>query len=102
MYNYMVVTVEKKKLHRDFLTYYKCNSQDELYAVSISDPELLKYLEEFIERRKNQGPVRLIMIFLFKEIKLFFKNPKVYMGIAEYNYMESHGKINEVKKGVNL
>jgi len=53
MYNYMVVTVEKKKLHRDFLTYYKCNSQDELYAVSISDPELLKYLEEFIERRKN-------------------------------------------------
>ena len=42
------------------------------------------------------------MIFELKEIKLFFKNPKVYMGIAEYNYMETHGKINEVKKGVNL
>ena len=53
MYNYMVVTVEEKKLHKDFLTYCKCNCQDELYEVSISDPELLKYLEEFIERRKN-------------------------------------------------
>ena len=53
MYNYMVVTVEEKKLHNDFLAYYKRNPQDELYEVSINDPELLKYLEEFIERRRN-------------------------------------------------
>ena len=53
MYNYMVVNGEEKKLHKDFLTYCKCSSHDELYEVSISDPELLKYLEEFIERRRN-------------------------------------------------
>jgi hypothetical protein len=53
MYNYMVVNVDEKKMHKDFLTYYKCNSMDELYEVSISDPALLEYLEEFIERRKN-------------------------------------------------
>ena len=53
MYNYMVVTVEEKKLHNDFLAYYKRNPRDELYEVSINDPELLKYLEEFIERRRN-------------------------------------------------
>ena len=53
MYNYMVVNGEEKKLHKDFLTYCKCDCQDELYEVSISDPALLEYLEEFIERRKN-------------------------------------------------
>ena len=53
MYNYMVVNVDEKKLHTDFLAYYKRNPQDELYEVSINDPELLKYLEEFIERRRN-------------------------------------------------
>jgi hypothetical protein len=53
MYNYMVVKVEEKKLHKDFLSYCKRNPQDELYEVSINDPELIKYLLEFIERRKN-------------------------------------------------
>lgn len=53
MYNYLVVNVDEKKLHTDFLAYYKRNPQDELYEVSINDPELLKYLEEFIERRMN-------------------------------------------------
>ena len=53
MYNYLVVNVEEKKLHKDFLTYCKSSSQDELYEVSISDPALLEYLEEFIERRRN-------------------------------------------------
>lgn len=53
MYNYMVVNVDEKKLHKDFLAYYKRSPRDELYEVSINDPELLKYLLEFMERRKN-------------------------------------------------
>jgi hypothetical protein len=53
MYNFMVVNVDEKKLHKDFLTYCRCDSEDELYSVSISDPALLEYLEEFMERRKN-------------------------------------------------
>ena len=53
MYNYMVFNVSDRKLYRDFLAYYKCNSCDELYHVSITNPKLLKYLEEFIARRMN-------------------------------------------------
>ncbi|MBI5664133.1 MAG: hypothetical protein HZC49_03440 [Nitrospirae bacterium] len=53
MYNYMVLNVSKKKLFRDFLAYYKRNPDDELYYVSINNPKLLQYLEEFIERRMN-------------------------------------------------
>lgn len=53
MYNYMVMNVTEKKLFRDFLAYYKRNPDDELYYVSINNPKLVQYLEEFIERRMN-------------------------------------------------
>ncbi len=53
MYNYMVFNVSEKKLYRDFLAYYKRNPCDELFYVSINNPKLLQYLEEFIERRMN-------------------------------------------------
>ena len=54
MYNYMVFNVSDKKLYKDFLGYNKRNPCDELYFVSINNEQLLKYLEEFIERRRNQ------------------------------------------------
>jgi hypothetical protein len=53
MYNYMVLQVEEKKMFRDFLAYYKRNPEDDLYYVSIDNPQLIKQLEEFIERRNN-------------------------------------------------
>lgn len=53
MYNYMVLNVSGRKLYRDFLAYYKRNPDDELYYVSINNPKLLQFLEEFIERRIN-------------------------------------------------
>jgi hypothetical protein len=53
MYNYMVFNVSERKLYKDFLSYYKCNPCDELYYVSMNNPELLRHLEEFIERRMN-------------------------------------------------
>ncbi len=53
MYNYMVFNLAEKKLYKDFLSYYKRNPNDDVYFVSISDPEYLKYLEEFLERRVN-------------------------------------------------
>ena len=53
MYNYMVFNVSDKKLYKDFLGYNKRNPCDELYFVSINDEQLLQYLEEFIERRRN-------------------------------------------------
>ena len=53
MYNYMVFNVSERKLYKDFLAYYKRNPCDELYYVSMNNPELLRHLEEFIERRMN-------------------------------------------------
>jgi hypothetical protein len=53
MYNYMVFNVADKKLHRDFLAYHKECDSDDYYVVSMDDPELLKYLEEFLDRRRN-------------------------------------------------
>lgn len=53
MYNYMIFNVSEKKLYRDFLAYYKKDPCDELYYVSINNPKLVQYLEEFIERRTN-------------------------------------------------
>jgi hypothetical protein len=53
MYNYMVVNMSNIKMYRDFLDYNKYNACDELYSVSINDAQLLKYVEEFIERRRN-------------------------------------------------
>ncbi len=49
----MIFNVSERKLYKDFLAYYKRNPCDELYFVSINNPNLLKYLEEFIERRIN-------------------------------------------------
>ncbi|MHC4139785.1 MAG: hypothetical protein ACYSR1_08040 [Planctomycetota bacterium] len=53
MYNYMVFNVSDMKMFKDFLDYNKRNPSDDLYFVSIHDERLLKYLEEFIERRRN-------------------------------------------------
>jgi len=53
MYKYMVFNVSDRKMYRDFLDYNKHNACDELYSVSINDAQLLKYVEEFIERRRN-------------------------------------------------
>ena len=53
MYNYMVFNIGDKTLYRDFMAYYKRNEGDELYFVSVDNPKLIKYLEEFIERRIN-------------------------------------------------
>jgi len=53
MYNFMVFHVAERKLYKDFMAYYKRNPNDELYFVSINNPKLLKYLEEFLERRLN-------------------------------------------------
>jgi hypothetical protein len=53
MYGYMVLKTKGKRLFRDFLAYYKRHPDDELYYVSINNPKLLQYLEEFIERRLN-------------------------------------------------
>jgi hypothetical protein len=53
MYNYMVFNVSKKKLYKDFLAYYKRCEDDDYYIVSLNNPKLVKYLEEFLERRLN-------------------------------------------------
>jgi len=53
MYNYMVFNVSDMKMYKDFLAYYKRNPSDELYFVSINSRQLLRYLEEFVERRRN-------------------------------------------------
>ncbi|MCK5506088.1 MAG: hypothetical protein KAJ10_13060 [Thermodesulfovibrionia bacterium] len=53
MYNYMVLNVSERKLHKDFMSYYKRNQTDDLYFVSIDHPDFIEYLEEFIERRMN-------------------------------------------------
>ena len=53
MYNYMVLNVSERKLHKDFMSYYKLTPCDEFYFVSINDPKFLRYLEEFLERRIN-------------------------------------------------
>ncbi|MBC8413240.1 MAG: hypothetical protein ISR96_04210 [Nitrospira sp.] len=53
MYNYMVMNSADRKYYKDFMSYYKKSSCDDLYYVSIDHPEFLKYLEEFIERRIN-------------------------------------------------
>ncbi len=53
MYNYMVFNVPKRTLYRDFLAYYKQSPCDDFYIVSVNNPKLLQYLEEFLERRIN-------------------------------------------------
>lgn len=54
MYNYMVFKVSgKRRLHKDFMSYYKLKSCDDFYIVSINNPESLQYLEEFLDRRTN-------------------------------------------------
>lgn len=53
MYSYMVLPTIRKKLYRDFLSYYKRNPDDDFYIVSVNNPKLVQYLEEFIERRLN-------------------------------------------------
>ena len=53
MYNYMVLDTSKGKLPKDFMSYYKRNKNDELFFVSISDPKLIEYLEEYLEKSLN-------------------------------------------------
>jgi hypothetical protein len=53
MYSYMVFNIAKKTLYRDFLSYYKQDSCDDFYVVSVNNPKLAQYLEEFLERRLN-------------------------------------------------
>jgi len=53
MYNYMVFNTDRKKLYRDFLAYYKCDPKDDYYIVSVNNPKLIQYLEEFLDRRLN-------------------------------------------------
>jgi hypothetical protein len=53
MYNFMVLNSMCKRLYRDFLSYYKRDPEDDFYIVSVNNPKLVQYLEEFIERRLN-------------------------------------------------
>jgi len=53
MYTYMVFNVSERTLYRDFLSYSKECEEDDLYVVSINNPKLLEYLEEFLDRRIN-------------------------------------------------
>lgn len=53
MYTYMVMNMQGKKLYKDFLSYYKRCESDDYYIVSVNNPKLLKYLEEFLDRRLN-------------------------------------------------
>jgi len=53
MYSFMVLNSMCRQLHRDFLSYYKRNPEDDFYVVSVNNPKLAQYLEEFIERRLN-------------------------------------------------
>jgi hypothetical protein len=53
MYSFMVLNSMCRRLYRDFLSYYKRNPEDDFYIVSVNNPKLAQYLEEFIERRLN-------------------------------------------------
>lgn len=53
MYSFMVLNSMCRQLHRDFLSYYKRNPEDDFYIVSVNNPKLAQYLQEFIERRLN-------------------------------------------------
>lgn len=53
MYCFMIFNTVKRTLYRDFLSYYKQNSCDDFYVVSVNNPKLTQYLEEFLERRLN-------------------------------------------------
>jgi len=48
----MVLNTSKEK-PKDFMSYYKRNKNDELLFVCINHPELLKYLDEYIQRSLN-------------------------------------------------
>ena len=52
MYNYMVLNTSKEQ-PKDFMSYYKRNKNDELFFVSINHPDLIKYLEEYLEKSMN-------------------------------------------------
>ena len=53
MYNYMVLNTSKEKPPKDFMSYYKRNKDDELLFVSVNQPELIEYLEEYLEKSLN-------------------------------------------------
>jgi hypothetical protein len=53
MYSFMVLNSMCRTLYRDFLSYHKRNPEDDFYIVSVNNPKLVQYLEEFIERRLN-------------------------------------------------
>jgi len=53
MYNYMVFRIHERKLHKDFLAYYRQSETDEYYIVSLDHPELIKYLTEYLYRHRN-------------------------------------------------
>ena len=53
MYNYMILNTEKEKLPKDFMSYYRRNEDDELLFVSINHPELIEYLEDYLEKSLN-------------------------------------------------
>jgi hypothetical protein len=53
MYSFMVLNSMCRRLYRDFLSYYKRSPEDDFYIVSVNNPKLVQYLEEFIERRLN-------------------------------------------------
>ena len=55
MYNYMVLNTPKEKSPKDFMSYYKRNKDDELFfvSVSINQPELVEYLEAYLEKNLN-------------------------------------------------
>lgn len=53
MYNYMVLNTSKEKLPKDFMSYYKRNKDDELLFVCINHPDLIEYLEEYLEKSMN-------------------------------------------------
>lgn len=53
MYNYMIFNVSEKKMFNDFMSYYKRNTEDDFYFVSIDQPQMIQYLEEFLDRRIN-------------------------------------------------
>jgi len=53
MYNYMVFDISNRVLYKDFLSYYKRCDDDDYYIVSLNNPKLIQYLEEFLERRIN-------------------------------------------------
>lgn len=53
MYNFMVLNNPKEKAPKDFMSYYKRSKDDDFYFVSINHPDVLKPLEDYIDRSIN-------------------------------------------------